>query len=449
MTKLPENACVYPFKAAMLAHGLPATPCCRFHQRFLKDIDTKELAMVLGGAEEGVATDLIEVMRSRIFDDLMEFNTETFREVRETMMRNEWHPGCYKCRADEETKGHSMRTEAGAFFEEFTDEVKLEYLEITVGRKCNLKCMSCGPEYSNKWDTDAIKFPELGVPAEEVEQLKKVEELDLTKTDDMPSSVFKDLKHIKVTGGEPFLHPQFLLFIKRLANEDLAPNITIEIFTNCTWWPAKTDYDSLAKFRKILICPSIDGTGRLNEVLRFPSKWSTVENTLDKWIAMRDELGWEKVEIKTATTINVINAPYMYDYLLWASVNKRINVMFQTVYEPNWLSITHWPDWYKQKLKYTVLTQFDNYPEYLPKVRCDRFDKLKRLLVNLCDTPSTEDKSKSHTDILKKLLRHRGILNLDDIARFKLLLDLDAKPIPEWGPGSRPDWQGRKFSEQK
>ena len=93
----------------------------------------------------------------------MEFNTDTFREVRETMMRNEWHPGCYKCKADEETKGHSMRTEAGAFFEEFTDKVKLEYLEITVGRKCNLKCMSCGPEYSNKWDTDAIKFPELGV----------------------------------------------------------------------------------------------------------------------------------------------------------------------------------------------------------------------------------------------------------------------------------------------
>jgi len=449
MARLPSKACVYPFKAAMLAHGLPATPCCRFHHRFLDDIDTKELAMVLGGAEEGKAQDLIEVMRSRIFMDLAEFNKNTFQNVRETMMRNEWHPGCYKCKADEETKGHSMRTEAGAFFENFDDEVKLEYLEITVGRKCNLKCMSCGPEYSNKWDTDAIKFPELGVPAAEVEQLKKVEELDLTKTEDMPSTVFEHLRHIKVTGGEPFLHPQFLLFIKRLANEGLASQITIEIFTNCTWWPAKADYDSLAQFNKILICPSIDATGELNDILRFPSKWDKVEQTLDKWINMREELGWDKVEIKTATTISVINAPYMYDFLLWASVKKKINVMFQTVYEPNYLSIIHWPDWYKQKLKYTINVQFENYPQYIPKVRWDRFDKLRRLIISLCDSPSDIDNSYQYTDILKKLLRHRDCYDLDKMKRFKYLLDLEAKSIPEWGPGSRNDWQGRKFVEQK
>ena len=45
---------------------------------------------------------------------------------------------CYKCKADEETKGHSMRTEANEF-SDFTDSVRLEYLEITVGRHCNLR----------------------------------------------------------------------------------------------------------------------------------------------------------------------------------------------------------------------------------------------------------------------------------------------------------------------
>ena len=36
------------------------------------------------------------------------------------------------------SKGSSMRTEADNFFEVFDNEPKLEYLEITVGRLCNL-----------------------------------------------------------------------------------------------------------------------------------------------------------------------------------------------------------------------------------------------------------------------------------------------------------------------
>ena len=71
MNKLPKNACVYPFKGAMLMHGLPATPCCRFHNRFLDEADTESVDAY--GA--------------------------TFADIRETMMRNEWHPGCYKCKA--------------------------------------------------------------------------------------------------------------------------------------------------------------------------------------------------------------------------------------------------------------------------------------------------------------------------------------------------------------
>ena len=36
-----------------------------------------------------------------------------------------------------------MRTEADQFFKDFDDTVRLEYLEITVGRLCNLAC-HCG-----------------------------------------------------------------------------------------------------------------------------------------------------------------------------------------------------------------------------------------------------------------------------------------------------------------
>ena len=437
--KLPKTACAYPFKAAMLMHGQPATPCCRFHNRFL-DNDKREIGQQLDPA------DFIRLMRQDFIGDIKDFDS-TFAEVRETMMRDEWHPGCYKCKADEETKGHSMRTEANAFFDDFTDSVKLEYLEITVGRHCNLRCLSCGPEYSTKWDKDAIKFPELGNSAYDIEQLKKIEELDL---DSVKPEWFKDLKFIKVTGGEPFLHPQFLRWVVALADSGIAPQVEIEIFTNCTYWPKKADYDALMQFKKIIICPSIDCIGEVNDVLRFPSKWDKVEKAIDQWVATREEFGWDKIEIKVAATISVLNAPYMLDFFIWTQY-KRLDVQFQTVYEPHYMSILHWPDWFKAKLRYTVDVQFANL-EQEPmksviskgyKIRWNRLRQLHRLLQNLCEANNAEDKSKQYTDLMKKILRQRDILDLDKLKRFKDLLELEAKAIPEWGSGERNEWQGR------
>lgn len=440
MARLPSKACIYPFRAAMLMHGEPATPCCRFHTRFL-DNDLRE------AGEQMDPKDFISLMRTEFKDNIKDY-TNTFSDIRETMMRNEWHPGCYKCKSDEEVKGSSMRTEADEFFTDFTDEVRLEYLEITVGRHCNLKCMSCGPEYSNKWDKDAIKFPELGNSAYNIEQLKKIEELDLDSVD---VTTLKHVRNIKVTGGEPFLHPQFLRFVTQLAEHDIAQNVHIEIFTNCTWWPKKADYDSLIQFRKITVCPSIDAVGEVNDVLRFPSKWDRVTDTLNKWIATRDELGWDKIEIKAATTISVVNAPYMWEFFMWCQ-HQRIGVQFQTVYEPNYLSIEHWPDWYKDKLKFLVNHQFETayrMQDQLTrsgKIRWDKMQKLHKLLVRLCNRNAVEDNSYAYTDILKKVLKHRGIESFEKINDFKHLLDLDAKPVT-WGPGSRAEWSGRYEQE--
>ena len=50
--------------------------------------------------------DFIRLMRQDFIADIHNFDL-AFADVRETMMRGEWHPGCYKCKADEESKGHS------------------------------------------------------------------------------------------------------------------------------------------------------------------------------------------------------------------------------------------------------------------------------------------------------------------------------------------------------
>jgi len=360
LNKLPSNACVYPFKAEMLMHGQPATPCCRFHTRFLKG--------------------------------------KGFNEIRETMMRNEWHPGCYKCKSDEEVKGSSMRTEADEFFDDFTDTVRLEYLEITVGRLCNLACLSCGADFSHTWDKDAIA---LGINSpEQIEKLKEVQEYDL---DNINLDDLKDVKFIKVTGGEPFLHKQFLNLVVRLADSGIAGQIDLEIFTNCTWFPAKLELDALMKFKRIQLSPSIDGVGSTNDLLRYPSKWDKVEATLDKWIEVKDATG--RLKIATATTVSVINAPQLHEFIHWARVHKGIEVILQTVYEPHYLSIEHWSNGFRRALDLIVDQQYMGFNK-----NSGKFKASHKLLKDLCSTVTNahDDKTQEYITELKRILAHRG-----------------------------------------
>lgn len=361
MSNLPSNACAYPFKAEMLMHGQPATPCCRFHNRFLPE-------------------------------------DNSFNEIRETMMRNEWHPGCYKCKSDEEVKGSSMRTEADEFFDDFTDTVRLEYLEITVGRLCNLACLSCGADFSHTWDKDAIA---LGISSpEQIEKLKEVQEYDL---DNINLDDLKHVKFIKVTGGEPFLHRQFLNLVVRLADSGIAGQIDLEIFTNCTWFPAKLELDALMKFKRIQLSPSIDGVGSTNDLLRYPSKWEKVEATLDKWIEVKDATG--RLKIATATTVSVINAPQLHEFIHWARVHKGIEVILQTVYEPHYLSIEHWSNGFRRTLDLIVDQQYMGFNK-----NSGKFKASHKLLKDLCSTVTNahDDKTQEYITELKRILAHRG-----------------------------------------
>lgn len=363
-----------------MMHGTPATPCCRFHDRFLSEADKNPDTM--------------------------------FADIQETMMRDEWHPGCFKCKADEESKGSSMRTEADEFFTDFDDVRRLEYLEITVGRLCNLACISCGLEFSHTWDKDSVA---LGLPnVDKIDHFKRNQELSL---DDLDLADLKDLRFIKVTGGEPFLHRQFLNLIVRLADSGLAENIEIEIFTNCTWYPKKVDEEALLKFKRIIISTSIDAWGDLNDVIRYPAKWDKISETFDRWLEMRNNS--DKVEVGIACTVNVLNAASLYDFMLWARIEKRVPVILQTVYEPNYLSILHWPDWFKRGLKFTIDQQWGIDSERFPDARLNKAYKLLDKLTKT--TGANHDNSDEYLAEMQRLFDLRGH-SLDNTPKFSNIL---------------------------
>ncbi len=115
-------------------------------------------------------------------------------------------------------------------------------LEIAFSNECNCKCIYCGPEFSSSW-LDEIK--RLGpYPVEQGEHnlkwIKDSGKMPIAVDEFNPyvdafcrwwPELYKDLKNLRITGGEPLLNQhlwRFLQLINHKPNKDL----NLSIFTN-------------------------------------------------------------------------------------------------------------------------------------------------------------------------------------------------------------------------
>jgi hypothetical protein len=200
----------------------------------------------------------------------------------------------------------------------------------------------------------------------------------------------------------------------RLADAGIAPQVNIEIFTNCTWWPKKVEYDALLQFKSVRITASIDAHNELNTIIRYPAKWSVMESTLDKWIATSKE--HEDFEVLLACTVSVLNAPVLYDFMVWARQEKRLPVTLQAVYEPHEYALGEWPQWFKERVRNAFNDRWIQTPA---KVR-ERIKRAHAMINGLCDTTVDTDNSQEYLNKINQLLNVRG-QTLEGTEFFKLL----------------------------
>ena len=365
--------CRYPFKHAQVTPNDPAMPCCRFNHNFLDKADKGKI---------------------QNFKNL-------FKDIRKKMLNNEYVPGCWKCYEDEKNGNFSMRHESFELWD--NDEIEFAGMEIVVGRLCNLRCVTCDSDWSNKWDSDA---KQMGMTVRK----KYVNEFDL---DNLDIKIFEKIKFIKVTGGEPFLHRQFLNLIKRLALSGYAKQISLEIFTNCTFYPNKMDENALKKFKQVDISLSIDALDEQFEYLRKGADWINSEQIFLKWHKLSKDTN---VNLQLATTVGILNVLYIYDVVHYFKGRYNINVMLQTVFEPKHLGISMYPDWVKDRIEYMLDSQFMQYHPKSEKFQ-KYFTKVKKMCKRTGSNMSVEELRKD----IDKLADIRG----DDPNRtFDRLWDL-------------------------
>jgi sulfatase maturation enzyme AslB (radical SAM superfamily) len=251
------------------------------------------------------------------------YNSDYMKEVRETMLSNKWHPDCSMCEEQEKNGLPSLRTRAMAVPNK---EPKLTYLDVRLSNKCNLGCRMCSPSFSS------LIAEERGIKSNyswskgALEQIKKIDNLQV----------------LYITGGEPLLVKENYILLENLVETGASKRILLILNTNCTVFPDKF-INLILKFEKVLVNLSIDGIGKVQEYIRWPSKWETIENVFHQWLNLRTD--HEKVKIHLTPVIQLLNAPYIDEYLNYFSNYLDLDAIIDPIIleQPDYFDLSHAP----------------------------------------------------------------------------------------------------------
>jgi len=234
------------------------------------------------------------------------FDSDENKNLRQKMLDGEKILECNKCYIDESIgkESYRLRFNKRYYSEKNIVEPKIKELELALGNKCNLRCVTCNGYYSSAWEkTDKI-LNNL-IP-------RKIHKKPSVSIDDnFLDYDFSELKELKILGGEPFMYPEYVNFFEKLS----ANNITLFLVTNATFFPKKEFLDSILKFKKIKINISIDGIDDVGEFVRYGIKFSKFEKNFKRWLNISENV--PKLKVIPHLVIHNFNILSINDTYKW------------------------------------------------------------------------------------------------------------------------------------
>lgn len=349
------------------------TPCC------ITDMTNA----VSTAAKEHDTTQHLFLGRDTL-DDIA--NSARFKQMRKEMMNGESPKICQKCYKYDQGGVTSKRVESNIKFEQYIKEclpntnpdgslidVNYRYIELRLGTVCNLKCITCNPFSSNRWNQDLEVFKDTEFEKDYFTIDIKTEWYRDHNFYDELYSKSKGLKEIWINGGEPTLIKEHTYFLEKFINDGTSKDVDLHYSLNCTQFPDKF-IEIWKNFNKVRIQLSIDDLGERNTYIRFPSDWNIIHDSFQKILQYKDKFNLEVCQ--TISCLNVMNIDNFKKFTL----DNDIMVSHNFVHYPSHLQVNLLPDDYKQKL-------LDNL-QYL------RIDEIERLKIELFKPRDEEDVKK-------------------------------------------------------
>jgi radical SAM protein with 4Fe4S-binding SPASM domain len=267
---------------------------------------------------------------------IQQWDNEKFQQLRQTQLDGDWLRGCDNCKIKEEKNVVSKRQHWMTLdlFDDVWEKVdwqkktgnKIYHLDIAFNNICNFKCMMCSSAYSNAWIGDEEKLKEKGFNGSSGHDIRTSSTWNRQKwtlssqqleevIDNAP-----DLRRVEILGGEPFLVPEFLEFLKLLRDRGLDKNIELMITTNGSV-VTEEKLELLEGFKYVNINLSLDGTGAYFSYLRSAGwiDWQGIveKATMIKEWCDRPRPGQYKLNINgTFQLINILNLREFIEFII-------------------------------------------------------------------------------------------------------------------------------------
>jgi organic radical activating enzyme len=360
MSNNTESLCVLPW-IHLATHPIgTVTPCC------ITDMTNNiSTAIDENGNQLFLSKDKL--------DDIT--NSNRFNQVRREMLNGEQPNMCRNCYHYENGGVFSKRTESNYKFKKYIDEcftntnedgslkeVNYKYIELRLGTVCNLKCVTCNPFSSNRWNQDLHVFKGTDFEKDYFRNEIKTEWYRDYNFYDELYKKSQNVEEIWINGGEPTLIKEHGYFLSKFIENGMSKNVDLHYSLNCTDFPDHF-IEIWKNFRKVRIHLSIDDLGERNTYIRFPVDWNVVMNSFEKILKYKDVFNLEVCQ--TISALNVSNMDNFKKFTL----DYGLIIAHNYVHHPKHLHISLLPD----EMKETIISD----------IKFMRNDEIERLKIEL------------------------------------------------------------------
>ena len=307
-------------------------------------------------------------------------NTAEKLQQRKEMLDGKQPEGCSYCwnieKTGEMSDRHYRSGEPWAMqdFDEIRknpldDKWTPRYVEVNFNHACNLKCSYCSPQFSTTWGKEVERYGEYPTsPPHNMPEHFQGRNRPIPNREDNPyvtafwrwwPTLYKNLKHFRMTGGEPMMDPntyKVLQYIIDHPKNDLHLNVTSNM---CPADPKlKMKYFNMAKnicmedkVEHMMQFVSVDGFGKRAEYIRngldFNYMMDNVEEFLDR-IPRRNSITF----ICTYNNLSVTSLDKLLEKILelrgkYSTTYQRVWFDIPLLRQPAWQQITLLPESYQ------------------------------------------------------------------------------------------------------
>lgn len=262
-------------------------------------------------------------------------DNDKLRQIKQKLIDNEFPIECSKCKNKEKVFGASLRTISLSTYT-MPDDITADYTDVTklsidTGNVCNLLCLPCNGNSSY-------------IRGVELNKITNIPVISPRADSDLQRFLSLNFSNLTLSGGEPFADKVTFDFLEQLASAGRSRTIKLNLISNLTMVTEEKLKFLVSNFAEVYITGSIDGIGSVNEYLRYPSQWSTIENTIDM---MKRTDG---VEFCITTALSNLAVLRYYELLEWADTKGILDKFITTVGDPTELSSYILPSGLKRKL---------------------------------------------------------------------------------------------------